>query len=347
MRGARARRLPGRGVLVAVDQTVETRPTLFALRALGLGDLLTAVPALRALAGRYPRHRLVLAAPGELRELLPLAAAVDELLPTAGLRPPAWRGPPPSVAVNLHGRGPQSIDALAALRPGRILSFTHPERPDLDGPEWWPDEHEVVRWCRLLRWYDIPADPDDLGLRTPRAANPVPGAVVVHPGAAYLARRWPADRYGAVIRRLVARGERVVVTGTAAERELAGRAAETGGLSDRHVLAGHTTLGQVAALVAGARLVVSSDTGVAHLATAYGRPSVTLFGPMSPQAWGPPPGRPEHTALWAGRTGDPRADRPDPGLLEITVTDVTDAALHALTLAPGRARPYRTRRAAG
>jgi ADP-heptose:LPS heptosyltransferase len=62
---------------------------------------------------------------------------------------------------------------------------------------------------------------------------------------------------------------------------------------------------------------VSGDTGVAHLATAFGRPSVVLFGPTSPATWGPPPGRGEHRVLWSGRTGDPHGGRPHAGLLAI------------------------------
>ena len=75
--------------------------TVLILRALGLGDLLTAVPALRGLRAGYPDHRLVLAAPAPLAELAPLTRAVDELLPTAELG--ALAGPSPAVAVNLHG----------------------------------------------------------------------------------------------------------------------------------------------------------------------------------------------------------------------------------------------------
>jgi ADP-heptose:LPS heptosyltransferase len=74
--------------------------------------------------------------------------------------------------------------------------------------------------------------------------------------------------------------------------------------------------------------VLSADTGVAHLATALGRPSVVLFGPVSPAEWGPPAG-PRHLALWSGRLGDPHSDRPDPGLLEIGTREV-EAALDAL-----------------
>jgi ADP-heptose:LPS heptosyltransferase len=95
------------------------------------------------------------------------------------------------------------------------------------------------------------------------------------------------------------------------------------------VLAGATGLAELAAVVAAACVVVCGDTGVAHLATALGVPSVLLFGPSSPAAWGPPADRARHRVLWAGTTGDPLADRPDPGLLRIGAQDVL-AALRSL-----------------
>jgi len=71
--------------------------------------------------------------------------------------------------------------------------------------------------------------------------------------------------------------------------------------------------------------VACGDTGMAHLATAMGTPSVVLFGPTPPGEWGPPADRPWHRALWAGRRGDPHAGAPDPGLLEIGPGDVAAA----------------------
>lgn len=295
------------------------------LRALGLGDLLTAVPALRALRGAGGGRPVVLAAPSALAPLVPLIGAVDELLPTPGLGQLRWPGPPPELAVNLHGSGPQSTRDLLATGPGTLLAHSHPDSPGVSGPAWQPGRHEVERWCALLEWHGIPADRTDLTLAEPDVRSPVPGAVVVHPGAAYPARRWPPERFAAVARELVARGYDVVVTGSAAERALAAEVADQAGLPRGAVLAGRG-LAELAALVSRAALVVCGDTGVGHLATAYGTPSVLLFGPTPPALWGPPPGRPRHVALWVGGTGDPHGLATDPGLLRITVTEVLDAA---------------------
>ncbi|GAB3587804.1 glycosyltransferase family 9 protein [Amycolatopsis endophytica] len=296
------------------------------LRALGLGDLLVTVPALRGLRNAFPDARLTLAAPAALAELATLTEAVDRVAPTTGLGALRWADPPPSVAVNLHGSGPESIADLLGTRPERLLSHWHPDFPDLDGPMWREDVHEARRWCDLLGFHGIAADPADLALARPDVTSPAADAVVVHPGAAFGSRRWPPQRFAEVARELACDGHRVVVTGSAGEGELARRIAAAAGLDEDAVLAGRTGLTELAALVAGARLVISGDTGAGHLATAYGTPSVLLFGPTPPWRWGPPPGTEDrHAVLWAGEEGDPFASAPGTGLLRVTVGDVVAA----------------------
>ena len=318
---------------------VSRGPTLLVLRALGLGDLLTAVPALRALKRAFPRHHRVLAAPAWLEPVALRTGAVDEVRESAPLAPLALDLSRPDIAVNLHGRGPESHRVLLATSPKRLIAFANPEVPEsTDGPPWHSDEHEVARWCRLLSKSGIPTDPDDLYLEPPPEEPPLDaiGATVIHPGAASRARRWPADRFAAVARAEHGVGRRVVVTGSASEKALAEDVARLAGLAPSSVWAGRTGLEELITMVAAAERVVSGDTGVAHLATALKTPSVVLFGPVPPQHWGPPdPAR--HIVLWRGHTGDPHADEPDPGLLELGVDDV----LEALSRLPEAQRPLR------
>lgn len=303
-------------------------PLLVVLRALGLGDLLTALPALDALARTFPDHRRVLAAPAPLAPLAELSGTVHALVATEPLRPLSDRLCEADVAVNLHGRGPASHRVLSASRPHRLVAFHHPEvAATASSPRWSPDEHEVARWCRLLEESGIPADRSRLALPHP---GPPPhgmpeGATVVHPGAAFPARRWPVERWAAVARHEVGQGRTVVVTGGPDEVALAGAVAAMAGLPGSAVLAGRTDLLGLAAVVAAAGRVACGDTGVAHLATALATPSVVVFGPEPPSRWGPPPERPWNRALWAGRTGDPHGTVPDPGLLELQVADVVGA----------------------
>ncbi|GAB7044168.1 MULTISPECIES: glycosyltransferase family 9 protein [Catenuloplanes] len=293
---------------------------ILVLRALGVGDLATGVPALRALRAAFPAEELALAAPAWLTPLIDLIGGVDRVVPCAGLDDPLPPLPGVTLAVNLHGRGPQSHQSLLAVRPGALWAFAHESFPA--GPEWSDDEHEVARWARLLRFHGVPVNESDLDLRPPAVAVPH-GVTIVHPGAKSPSRRWPAGRYAEVARSLAGAGHRIVVTGSAAERELARDVAGRAGLGPESVP--ETGLAELAGLIAHARLLISGDTGVAHLATAFGTPSVTLFGPMPPSRWGPPPDRPRHRTIWHGVRAE-RGDSPDPGvhpaLRKITVAEV-------------------------
>jgi len=297
-----------------------TRPAdrVLALRALGLGDLLTSVPALRGLRDAFPDRRLVLAAPGWLEPVALLTGAVAGVLPTAPLgRVPGW---PPSLAVNLHGRGPQSTERLREVGPNELWAYE-----TAGAPGWDDDEHEVRRWCRLLEAHGVACDPLALDLAAPDEPPLAGGLTIVHPGGAAAARRWPASRWSSVAEALADAGHDVVVTGSTDELDLARAVAVDAGLAPDAVLAGRLDLTGLCAVVACARLVLSCDTGIAHLATAYRTPSVVLFGPVPPSRWGPPESRAQHTVLWSGTTSNPFGCQADPGLLRLMPEDVLTA----------------------
>lgn len=306
---------------------------VLALRALGLGDMCTAVPALRALRRAFADDVLLLAGPAWSAPIV-LQTGIDRIIDMRDLdHPPTVSDI--DVAVNLHGRGPESTRLLGRLHPDRLIAFRPPSgarspgphHTVVEGPAWCDDEPEVERWCRLLSSTGIPAHPTDLFLHPPTVPSCLRGAVVVHVGAAAPCRRWPPERFAAVVRHIVGRNRCVALTGSPPERELTGLVATMvdapRGLV--HDLAGATDLTTLSALVAGARAVLANDTGIAHLATAFGVPSVVLFGPTSPQRWGAHHDGGRQRAIWHGSTGDPHAVALDAGLAAITVDEVVGA----------------------
>jgi ADP-heptose:LPS heptosyltransferase len=173
---------------------------------------------------------------------------------------------------------------------------------------------------------------DDLRVpELPGARGRPGGPVVVHPGAASRSRQWPPGRFAAVAAWLQRNGYPVVVTGGPAERDLAAEVVRRAGLPPSASVAGTLDLPALAALVADASLLVCGDTGVAHLATAVGTPSVLLFGPVAPGHWGPAIDHDRHLVLWHGDgTGDPHGTEPDSALLRIEVAEVL-AAVQQMT----------------
>ncbi len=122
-----------------------------------------------------------------------------------------------------------------------------------------PPEEQVEEWRERL------------------GGGPVVG---LFPGSNAPARRWPADRFGAVARAVAAQGARVVVMGGSSERALtrAVVAAEPSAVD----AGGSTDLAGLAALLSMCDLVVTNDTGPMHLAGAVGTPTITLWGPSDP-----------------------------------------------------------------
>jgi ADP-heptose:LPS heptosyltransferase len=107
--------------------------------------------------------------------------------------------------------------------------------------------------------------------------------VVVNPGAGRADKRWPAERYRDLARRLredLAVG--VVVVWGPGERDVAKTIARGGAL-----LAPPTDVAELTALVRRASVMVASDTGPLHLAAAVGTPCVGLYGPTRAERNGP------------------------------------------------------------
>jgi Glycosyltransferase family 9 (heptosyltransferase) len=325
---------------------------VLALRTLGLGDALTGVPALRALRRWCAPRPLVLAAPEGVGRWLHSMDIIDSWVHVPDLDSGSAGLPPGRHdAVDLHGNGPRSRDVLKAGQPARLLGFGYPGQA---GPAWRPDEHEVRRWCRLVAEWGADGDASDLhlpGARSetgPAADGPGVGPMVVHPGAAGGSRRWPGERWAEVAAALIDEGGTVLVTAGPGELELAravARRAESLSRNGSVTVVDGLSLPGLTDLVTRSALVLSGDTGIAHLATALRVPSVVLFGPVSPAIWGPIVDVDRHVVLWHGDgSGDPHASTLDPALVAIQVDEVL-AAVGELRRS-GR-RPSGTTRSSG
>jgi len=111
--------------------------------------------------------------------------------------------------------------------------------------------------------------------------------VVLHPGARWPTKVWPAASWARLADRLIReKGLAVVITGSAADRELAAQIVAQ--MREQALnLAGRTSLAELAGIMQQARLAVTADTGPMHLAAALGTKVVAIFGPTAPGRTGP------------------------------------------------------------
>jgi ADP-heptose:LPS heptosyltransferase len=105
-----------------------------------------------------------------------------------------------------------------------------------------------------------------------------PDSIVIHPVAAGPRKTWAAEGFLEVARYLEDSGSPVVFIGGAADDLSAFRAFRS---------VQGAPLGEIKSLLAGASLFVGNDSGPAHMAAAFGVPSVVLFGSSDPAIWGP------------------------------------------------------------
>lgn len=162
--------------------------------------------------------------------------------------------------------------------------------------------------------------------------------IAIHPGAGSPIKSWSPERWAAAADRLCDRlGAAAVFTGN--DREHTAIWAILDRMRSQGVsLAGETNLTQLAAVYERAGVVLGPDTGPLHLAVAAGTPSVHLYGPADPAQFGPWGDAARHVVVGSDigcrpcRVLDWAGDNPDfhPCVREITVQQVTDAALAAL-----------------
>jgi ADP-heptose:LPS heptosyltransferase len=300
----------------AVTGSVER---IVVVRANSIGDFVLAVPAFRALRRAFPDAEITVVA-------LPANRPLFDRLPHLLDRFAAFPGFPGireraidsaetvsflawaqaqrfDLALQLQGNGVWSNPFTVLLGARFTAGFRRPEDSPyflgLDASVVWPTRgHEVRRLLQLLPSIGVPTAGEDLELPVqPEDELEVDEALgrvaitgrtrilAVHPAGRFPDRTWPGDRFADAARRLAQTfGLTVVVTGGPDDAAIGETiACGAGGTS----LATRLSLPALAALYRRATLVLTNDTGPAHIAYAVGAPSVTVFGAASPEQWGP------------------------------------------------------------
>jgi ADP-heptose:LPS heptosyltransferase len=323
----RKRRRPGaeeRRGAPALDGPIER---IVVFRALMLGDLLCAVPALRALRRGFPQASITLIGLPWAAALVERLSCVDRFIefpghPALPEKPCDVRALPVflakvqaqrfDLALQMHGSGSVVNPLVATFGARHSAGFFSEQdwRPDEDVGYYapWPRRgHEIERMLALTDWLGVARDgthlefPVQAADRAALAAlwpegQRTHGYVCLHAGAQLPSRRWPVERFAEVANRLAATGRTVVLTGTVQEAELI--AALSAAIEYPVVnLAGRTSLWMLGALVEGADAVICNDTGISHVAAALGTPSVVVSAGSDVERWAPLD-RARHPVLW-------------------------------------------------
>lgn len=287
-----------------------------------VGDAVMSVPALRELRRLFPRARLTLATRPWAEGIFAGADFIDDFLVThnssgkvsAVFREAReWRARRFDLAVLFpNSFAPALVAALARVplragyaTQGRAALLTH----RVNVPDWRARRHEVFYYLNLVAELErklygtstVESREPEAALRVTEArvreaqlmlgehgARPGRPLVALCPGSTNSrAKRWPAERFAAVADMLVERtGAEIVLVGAAEELEISSEVA--GHMRARPVvLTGRTDLAQTAAVLKASDLLVTNDTGPAHIAAAVGCPVVVIFGPTNPDTTRP------------------------------------------------------------
>jgi ADP-heptose:LPS heptosyltransferase len=283
---------------------------LLCVRLDGMGDLLMTEPAIRALRSTpdgVRRHVTLWTSPAGAA-IAPLLPLVDDVVVWDAPWTPAGNDADDDMAMieRLRAGGfdaavvftVETQSALPAAVYCRLAGIPRRATRTRENPygvltDWLPEgdapAHEVLRQLSLATSLGGAVTDDRIAVAVPASAeaeatsalaaagvDPDDRWLVVHPGAVASSRRYPAEGFAAAADLLAQRGWRVVLTGTAADHPQldAMRRAMRSSPAD---IADRLDAPAFAALLSAAPVVVTNNTGAAHLAAAVGSPVVDLY----------------------------------------------------------------------
>jgi heptosyltransferase I len=321
-----------------------------------LGDVIHGIPVAAALRRAIPTARIDWLVDPRYVELLGCVTAIDDVIALDPLNGVAavltairhLRRQRYTAAIDLQGLIKSAVLARFAgaqrtvgfargqLREP-VAHFLYTTSIDVAGAT-----HVINRNLALLSAVGVTSDVIETPLNVPSTAAGEQvsrqfGAeyVVLNGGAAWPNKRWPPERFGALGAALYARfGLPSVVLWGPGEQDLA--AAIVAASSGAATAAPRTSIVETLAIVSGARLVVSGDTGPVHLAGAVRTPVVGIYGPTNPLRNGPWSSDDVVVSRYGGCTChyQRRCHMPSRCIDTITVADVVDAAERRMTKTP-------------
>jgi len=284
------------------------------VRAPRLGDFVCATPALRALRAALPAAEIVLITLPALRELVRRLSYVDRFAPFPGFPGVAQQLFEPrtalaflhemqrerfDLAIQLHGSGVYANPFTLLLGARATAGFVRPEDDAslLDAALPWPTcGRESLRLLALMRHIGVAPQGEELVYPVTAVdrrnaellLHGLPRPLIgVHAGSYDPRRRWPLPHFAQVARALLHRGGSAVVIGSPSEAVEA--AALVRAIGPRaHSLAGRTGLATLGAVIAQLDLLVTNDSGPAHIGYALGTPTVAIYRRGGTDRYGPP-----------------------------------------------------------
>jgi ADP-heptose:LPS heptosyltransferase len=303
--------------------------TLAIFRALQIGDMLCAVPALRALRSALPDTRITLVGlPWAEQFAARFHRYVDEFIPFPGHAAfpeqavqqhrladfySAMRARRFDIALQMHGSGELSNLVTRAFGARTLAGFGDSGGHPSEHFTTWPEHgEEPLRLLQLTSALGAPACGEQLEFPLTDADERELGAsglatglepyqyICIHPGARDPEKCWPTLRFSQVADRLADEyGLPIVLTGAASEGKLTAAVARR--MRHRAVdTAAPISVGAMAALISRARLIICNDTGVSHIAAGLKVPSVVIFSKADMRRWAPLD-KQRHHCLWDAR----------------------------------------------
>lgn len=291
---------------LADDPSPSARRRILFIRPGGMGDMLMLLPVLRHVSEHLPSAEVDIVCERRNVEVLRLAGIRD--------RAYLYDAEPLRLLCRLHRTAYDVVidteqfhnfSAILSwlsgapvrigfkINPARLHLYTHLIGYDVDG-------YELDQFKRLLGPLGLKGEGLRLDGALPRSApDALPdelarlaaggGIISLCAGASDVYRRWDPKRFSELIDRLTTAGFAVALVGDAGDRPAA--LSLLSGLDSRERVGsfvGALSLQETAAVIGASSVFVGCDSGLAHLATALGIPTVVLFGPSDPNKWSSP-----------------------------------------------------------